>query len=54
MKTPNKNIAINMARVEAYDWTGGMFRPKTFPEKWQRGTLNDFYKDIDKKLLIYK
>jgi hypothetical protein len=51
---PNKNVVINMARVMATHWTGQKFRPKTLPEKWQKGNINNFYKDIDPRLLIYK
>lgn len=50
---PNPSLAINMAYVQATDLTGGAFRPRTLPEKWQRGTTKNFYKDIDSRLLIY-
>lgn len=50
---PNKNIAIDMAQVEATHLTGGNYRPKKLPKSWQEGTIDD-YNDFDKKLLIYK
>jgi hypothetical protein len=51
---PDKDIAISMAQVEATHWTGGRFRPKTPPKKWQKGNTKNFYKEIDARLLVYK
>lgn len=50
---PNPLLAINMAYVQATHLTGGAFRPRTLPERWQRGETKNFYKDIDSRLLIY-
>ncbi len=49
---PNKNIAIEMAQVEATHLTGS-YHPKKLAKTWQKGTIDD-YSDFDKKLLIYK
>lgn len=52
---PTKDIAINMAQVQATHWTGGHFRPKIPPKQWQRGIIDipTFYTSISSKLLSY-